>query len=143
MSRRQHEPTNEQRQQAMLLSGYGIPQEQIATMLHLDAKTLRLHYRRELDVGLIQANAAVARSLYRMAVHDKVPAAAIFWMKARAGWKDRQDVTIEGTQTVQLQHLVAARAFSAQLNRELIEGEASTPEDEPEAPLNLMQPALE
>jgi hypothetical protein len=148
MSRHQHEPTDEQRQQAKLLSGYGIPQEQIATMLHLDAKTLRRHYRRELDVGMIQANAAVAQSLFHMAVKDKIPSAAIWWTKARMGWRDHQDLTINGTQTIQMQHLLAAQAVSDALHNAPdtlpveIEGVAEQ-EAEADEPQDLMSPALE
>jgi hypothetical protein len=98
MPRHQHKPTDEQRQQARLLSGYGIPQEQIATMLRLDAKTLRRHYRRELDLGVVQANAAVVQSLYTMAVRDKIPAAAIWWTKARMGWRGTTDLNVGGQQ---------------------------------------------
>jgi hypothetical protein len=94
---RRHQPTEQQRSQATLLSSYGIPQEQIATMLRLDAKTLRKHYRRELDVGMTEANTEVAKSLFHMATKGQVPSAAIFWMKARAGWRQQQDVNIGGT----------------------------------------------
>jgi hypothetical protein len=149
MSRRQHEPTTEQRQQATLLSGYGIPQEQIATMLRLDAKTLRKHYRHELDLGVVQANAAVAESLFRMAVKDKIPSAAIFWMKARAGWREHQDLTVNSIQTVQMQHLLAAQAVSDALHNAPhtlpaeIEGIADSEDEADEPPHDLMQAALE
>jgi hypothetical protein len=56
-----------------------------------------------LDVGAIQANAAVAQSLFHMATRDKVPSAAIFWLKARAGWKETQVTERAGTQTIQFQ----------------------------------------
>jgi hypothetical protein len=72
----------------MTMTGFGIIQDDIARWLAVDDKTLRRHYRRELDTGAIEANTRVAASLYAMATKDKVPAAAIFWMKARAGWKD-------------------------------------------------------
>jgi hypothetical protein len=34
----------------------------------------------------------VAQSLFRMATEGKNVAAAIFWMKARAGWREKQQV---------------------------------------------------
>jgi hypothetical protein len=146
--RPRHRPTDEQRRQATLLSGYGIPQEQIATMLQLDPKTLRKFYRRELDVGAIQANAAVAQSLFQMATRDKIPAAAIWWTKARMGWKSDQDLTINGTQTIQMQHLLAAQAVSDALHNAPdtlpaeIEGTVDS-EAEADEPQDLMSPALE
>jgi hypothetical protein len=75
----------------------GLTQANISGLLEIDRKTLRKHFRRELDTGHIIANTAVARSLFEMATRHKVPAAAIFWMKARAGWKEARDLNIGGT----------------------------------------------
>ncbi len=86
---RRHSPTEEERRTVKALSGYGVPQEDIAVHMNLDAKTLRKHYRRELDRGTIEANAKVAQTLFTMATVDKNVAAAIFWMKARAGWREK------------------------------------------------------
>jgi hypothetical protein len=80
----------------LTLAGLGITQDQIASLLRLAPKTLRLHYRHELSDGVIKANAAVAQSLYHMAVKDKVPSAAIWWTKARMGWKDGTDLNVGG-----------------------------------------------
>jgi hypothetical protein len=88
---RRHRPTDDQRRQVMILAGLGIKQDEIAGLLRLAPKTLRLHYRHELDDGVTKANAAVAQSLYNMAVRDKIPAAAIWWTKARMGWKAEVD----------------------------------------------------
>lgn len=63
-------------------------QAEIARFLEIDAKTLRKFYRDQLDLGTMKANAAVARSLHKMATEGNV-AAAIFWLKARAGWSER------------------------------------------------------
>jgi hypothetical protein len=86
---RRHSPTEEDRRTVKALSGYGVPQEDIAIHMDMDAKTLRKHYRRELDRGTIEANAKVAQTLFTMATVDKNVAAAIFWMKARAGWREK------------------------------------------------------
>jgi hypothetical protein len=142
---RKLEPTPQQRRQVLTMTGFGIRQSEIAAVLGIDEKTLRRHFRRELDTGATEANMRVAQSLYDMAVRDKIPAAAIWWTKARMGWKSETDLTIGGTQTLQLQHLMAARAVSDALHGALdtlppeIEGEA----DEPEMPRDLMTPALE
>src|SRR5436305_1514743 len=70
------------------------PHEGIATLLDVDPKTLRRHYRQELDRGAAEATAKVAQSLFQMATVEKNVAAAIFWMKARAGWREKHDLTI-------------------------------------------------
>lgn len=53
-------------------------------------KTLRKHYRQELDFGHTKANARVAEFLYRKATTEGSQAvtAAIFWLKTRAGWRE-------------------------------------------------------
>jgi hypothetical protein len=61
---------------------------------------LRRHYRKELDRGAVEATAKVAQSLFQMATVDKSVAAAIFWMKARAGWREKHDVTITAQSVV-------------------------------------------
>ncbi|WP_052402294.1 hypothetical protein [Muricoccus aerilatus] len=76
------------------MSGYGVPHDDIATLLDVDPKTLRKHFRRELDRGSIEATAKVGQSLFRMATEGNNVAAAIFWMKARAGWREKHDVTV-------------------------------------------------
>lgn len=42
----------------------------------------------ELGVGKARANAQVVNSLFRMATSGGNVAAAIFWMKAQAGWRE-------------------------------------------------------
>jgi hypothetical protein len=76
------------------MSGFGIPQGDIATLLELDPKSLCKHFRRELDRGSIEATAKVAQTLFTMATVDKNVAAAIFWMKARAGWREKHEVQV-------------------------------------------------
>ena len=59
----------------------------------IDAKTLRKHYRDELDTGHIKATAKVAEFLFRKATTDGSQAvtAAIFWLKTRAGADHKPD----------------------------------------------------
>jgi hypothetical protein len=90
MSRRAHKPDPAQRRQVEALAGYGVPEDDIASVIEVDAKTLRKHYRRELGQGHIKASAKVAENLYRKATGDgsQSVTAAIFWLKTRAGWKE-------------------------------------------------------
>jgi hypothetical protein len=55
-------------------------------------KSLRKHFRKELDRGAIEATAKVGQTLYQMATSGKHPAATIFWLKTRAGWREVQVV---------------------------------------------------
>ena len=86
---KKHEPTDDQRRMVKVMSGFGIPHPDIANQIGVDAKTLRKHFREELDRGMTEANMRVAQSLFAMATTGGSVAAAIFWMKARAGWREK------------------------------------------------------
>ncbi len=87
MSRRAHAPDPAQRRQVEALAAYGIPEADIAGVVGIDPKTLRKHYREELDLGSIKANAQVAGFLFNNARNGNVTA-QIFWLKTRARWKE-------------------------------------------------------
>ena len=89
-------PAEDERRTVRALSGYGVPQEGIAIHIGVDPKTLRKHFRDELDRGSVEATAKVARSLFRMATEGQIVAAAIFWMKARAGWREKTNLEVTG-----------------------------------------------
>ena len=90
MARPRHQPDAFHRRQVEALAGYGVPEAEIAGMVGIDPKTLRKHYRHELDFGHIKANAKVAENLFRKATGEgrEAVTAAIFWLKARARWKE-------------------------------------------------------
>ena len=88
------ESTEDQRRTVRAMSGFGIPHDDIAKMLDVDPKTLRKYFRRELDRGSIEATVKVAQSLFLMATSGQNTAAAIFWMKARAGWREKHEVEV-------------------------------------------------
>ena len=87
MGRRAHKPDPAQRKQVETLAAYGIPAEDIARVVGIDPKTLRKHYRDELDLGETKANAQVAGFLFNAARNGNVTA-QIFWLKTRARWKE-------------------------------------------------------
>jgi len=76
--------------QVEAMAGYGLPAKDIAIVLGIDAWVLERDYRKELKAGAIKANAKVAESLFRRATGDgrEGVAAAIFWLKTRAGWRE-------------------------------------------------------
>ncbi|HTV69117.1 MAG TPA: hypothetical protein VMF90_11330 [Rhizobiaceae bacterium] len=90
MARPSHLPDEVSRRQVEALAGYGVPEPSLAAMIGIDPKTLRKHYRFELDHGHAKANAKVAENLYRKATGDgrESVTAAIFWLKTRAAWKE-------------------------------------------------------
>ena len=90
-----HEPTPETRLQVKTLASVGTPQDQIAIVIGITKNTLLKYYRKELDTAMTMANAKVAQSLFQQANAGNT-AAAIFWLKCRAGWVDTQKVEMTG-----------------------------------------------
>jgi hypothetical protein len=87
-----HEPTEKTRAKVKALSAYGTPQADIARALDIHRETLTKYYRDELDLGVIEANAKVAETLFNQAVRDGNTTAAIWWTKSRMGWKEKTEV---------------------------------------------------
>jgi hypothetical protein len=104
MARPPHEPTKATRDTVSLHALVGTPQETIASVLGIDAKTLRLHYRDELDHALAKANATIGGSLFNKAKSGDT-AAQVFWLKTRAGFKEtnRNEITGESGGAVKWQ----------------------------------------
>ena len=96
VGRPKYEPTEHWRKQVELLSGIGVPLEQICVLAGIDRKTLSKHYRAEIDIGHAKANSRMAKRLFDIANGDSKEAltACIFWLKCRAGWKPPADVEV-------------------------------------------------
>jgi len=118
------EPTTEQRRLVRTLSGFGVRHDDIARQIGVDPKTLRARCRDDLDRGSVEATAKVAQSLFQMATQGRNVAAAIFWMKVRAGWHERPG----STAAEQAPLTVVIRRFAdderADDNGALIDGQA-------------------
>jgi hypothetical protein len=129
-----HEPTETTRAQVLALSQY-LTQRDVALFLDIDQKTLRKHYRDELDKGAVRANSKVLQNLYAYASGSKGSeraqiTAAIFWGKTRCGLSekvsvqnlDRNGEPVDAPAAVDLtklshDHLLALLAVSGQLER--------------------------
>jgi hypothetical protein len=90
-----HVPTKENRETVKRLAALGVPFEDIALKLKISADTLVKYYKEELDEGRIDANAAIAGTLFQQAKKGNT-AAAIFWLKTRARWKETQVNEVSG-----------------------------------------------
>jgi len=90
----EHIPTDEQRRLVETTSGLGLPHEQIAALIGIDDKTLRKHYRKELDEGKAKANSQIAKTLYYKALGGDTTA-LIWWTKSQMRWSEtvKQEVT--------------------------------------------------
>jgi hypothetical protein len=94
----EHLPTPAQRRQVEALAGYGFTEGEIATVMALKQEALNMHYAAELAAGCIKANAKVAENLFRKATGEgrEAVVAAIFWLKARANWRDTSTLEFGG-----------------------------------------------
>lgn len=90
-----HEPTDKSRAVVRALAAFGLRQDDIARQVGITGKTLREHYREELDSGKSEANAKVAKALFEQAIGGNI-AAQIFWLKSQAGWSERQTLEHSG-----------------------------------------------
>lgn len=85
-----HKPDSRDLKRVRTMVSMGMTQEEICAVIGVSKPTLHKYYRAELDAGAAEANAAVAQSLFKQATNPDKPnvVAAIFWLKARAGWRD-------------------------------------------------------
>ena len=84
-------PTPADRNTVTSMAACGFKHEDIARCLGtegIDDKTLRKHFRAELDTAAEKANAAVANKAYQLAVAGNPYQMTMFWLKCRAGWRD-------------------------------------------------------
>jgi uncharacterized protein YjcR len=91
----EHKPTDDSKKLVRSLSAVGIKYVDIAQKLDISDDTLVKHYKKELEDGRIDANAAIAQTLFQQAKNGNT-SAAIFWLKTRAGWKETNAHEISG-----------------------------------------------
>ena len=100
MARPKFVPTEEQRRTVKSLSAYGIVQEGIARVLHLRSpKTLRKHFREELELGDIEGVAQVAQTHYKMATSGKDASSTIHFLGKRQRWLEVQNSEAKPAET--------------------------------------------
>lgn len=113
MSRPAHKPDAVMRRQVEAMVACGVPEADVARVIGIDPKTLRKHYRDELDTGAIKANSRIAESLYRKATGEgpQSVTACIFWLKTRARWKETtvNEVTVTTDPLAKLMQDIAER----------------------------------
>lgn len=95
-------PTQADRDKVSAMAGFGILQPIIARIMGCSDRALRKHYRHELDTGTARMVAKVGQTLYNKALSGDT-IAAIFFLKARGGWRDQY---VEHAHTVTLAQLV-------------------------------------
>lgn len=102
--------------QAMLEAG--IAHAKIANCLMISVETLKAHFGHLLGTAVAHANTRVASALKAKALGEgpQSVSAAVFWLKARAGWKDTATLELTGPDGGPIE--VAAPLDLSELSRE-------------------------
>lgn len=89
-----HVPTKNTKKKVRMLASYGFTQDEIAMMMDVSESTIQRHYRAELRIGALEADAKVIGNLFKFATSDgpEGARAAMFWTKVRRRWHEVQRV---------------------------------------------------
>jgi hypothetical protein len=94
------EPTNEQVRQIEIMAGLGMKDSQIAMVLDVRLAALRASCADLIAKAPLGMDLKVGANLFRMATgdvkHKNTALAAVWWTKARMGWKDTSRVESTG-----------------------------------------------
>lgn len=108
------EPTEEQRDQVIMLVGAGLSQEAVAHILRINFMVLREVFPIELDLGAQLAAGKVANRLFQIAMgsgRDAVEAQK-FWLARRAKWKEVSTTEVTGEDGQPIGLAIEHRVFS-------------------------------
>lgn len=106
VGRPEYEPTHEDRAFVENAAAVGIAHTVLSENFGIDPKTLRKHFRTELNSGMLKAHMQVGAGLFNMATKskdEKVRLEASKWYSARQmGWKETvaQEVKLDADLTV-------------------------------------------
>jgi hypothetical protein len=89
-------PTPEERQTAITMAAVGVSRQQISVFFGVHNEALQRELGDEIDRAEVQAVAKVAQTLYRRATEGNDLGAAIFYLKARGGWRETPAIDLGG-----------------------------------------------
>ena len=93
----------------------GAPRASIASYLRMDVRRLDELPGAELEQAEAEANTKVAQALFQMATKQNNVAAAIFWMKARGGWREKHEVEANVTAEMRTMTIITGVPCAADL----------------------------
>jgi len=95
----EHIPTDLDRQAVRYMTACGRTQKEVAGALDISEKTLRKHYRDELDNGAGDVNKIVLGKLCKKILEEET-AAILFFCKTRLGMKEQIDINARHSMAV-------------------------------------------
>jgi hypothetical protein len=87
-------PSPQHARQVAVMACLGLDSKDIALVMNIEHKMLKLYYDKELRVTMNLANAMVARVALQLAMSGRNSDMTKFWLKAKAGWKETSSVDI-------------------------------------------------
>lgn len=115
-----YKPTTEDRARVEAMGAHGVPQDQIAAYIGIAEKTLRKHFRRELDSSKGATTYKVSKALVQNAVNGNVTA-QIFWLKTQAGFRETTAVDLSSEDGSMSPAKAAPVIDASQLSTEALE----------------------
>lgn len=100
-SKRDHVPTQKQREAVEECAGLGLTQGQIAKVMGISINTLLRHYKEELELGKMAKIAALSQTMFSIGTdknHKGVVPAAMYLLKTQGGeqFREKQHTEITG-----------------------------------------------
>ena len=107
-----YSPTEADRATVQNLVALGVPHAEIATCLGkdgIDPKTLRKHFRREIDTATLKVKALCMSKLIQ-AMNNGEAWAVCFYLKAKCGWQERakMEITGDGGEPIKIDATISA-----------------------------------
>lgn len=87
-------PTVAQAREVAVMACLGLQPVDIALVLNIELKMLKLYYTKELSVTHSIANAMVARVALQMAASGNNADMTKFWLRTQAGWQEKQAIDL-------------------------------------------------
>ena len=103
---KQFKATTAERQEVTTMTIGGLTQAQIAECMRdgIDVKTLRKHFREELDIAKAKAIANLGASCYKRAMAGD-NASTFFYLKTQGGWKEKSEIEHSGDLNWSIQNI--------------------------------------
>jgi len=90
----EHVATAERRALVTILVASGCDPKPLAKRFGLTMAKFEQLYAEELEYGTLDATAAVSKALFEAATLEGNVQAMVFWLKARAGWRDTKHIEV-------------------------------------------------
>jgi len=101
-----YEPNEKDRQLVLELARDGVNQKDIAFIIGTTDKTLRKYYGDDMRRVRIDCVRKAGKTLYEQGLGGNM-AALIFYLKSQGGWREKQDVEVNVSGGVTLEHSVS------------------------------------